>query len=91
MKPRDGMFIQFACAANQKVAESSYSNESGLFTKHLLRKIDAENIPVDELFTDISNAVERKSRGRQRPLSMNGFSGRNAKVFLNKVVVIGNL
>ncbi len=86
MQPRPETFIQFACGANQTSTIVSGSNRNSLFTKHLLRNITEENVPISELFQRVRDAVDQESSQRQRPLSMDGLE-KYRQVCLNKVII----
>ncbi len=75
MKPSNGVFIQFSCAANQAV-------NNDLFTKHLLKNIVQENVDVGDIFRDIADKVYRESNQRQKPLTMSGLQ-QHRQVYLH--------
>jgi hypothetical protein len=79
MKPIKNAFIQFTCAANEGV-------QNNVFTKHLLKHITKENIDISELFRWIAQDVQRESKNRQRPMSINGLY-HYQDVFLNEVIL----
>ncbi|UJR11542.1 hypothetical protein I4U23_015722 [Adineta vaga] len=77
MSPPDETFIQFACAASE-------TSSQNLFTKHLLRNIRQENVPITEIFQQIVHDVSRKSHGMQNPLTMNGLR-QHHQLYLNEM------
>ncbi|UJR17219.1 hypothetical protein I4U23_004114 [Adineta vaga] len=77
MKPIEGAFIQFACAANETVRKN-------FFTKHLLKNLTLENVNVIDIFQRTANDVAQESDGNQKPLSINGLR-QSEEVFLNRV------
>lgn len=85
MRPLPETFIQYACAANQTDGIILESNHESLFTKHLLKNIIEENVPIAEMFQHVSEGVYRDSNRKQRPLSMNGLRT-HCQVSLNEVV-----
>ena len=85
IQPRPGVFIQFACAANQTVSNVGDTERNCLFAKHLIRNITEENVNVCDVFRGIIADVYRESNLAQRPLSMNGLQDIE-QVYLKKVV-----
>jgi hypothetical protein len=80
-----GTLIQFSCDANQTVDDDLKEDHSGLFTEHLLECIDQKNTDVRNIFRKISDRVYQMSKGRQRPLIMDGLS-QDHQYYFNYVV-----
>ena len=84
IQQRPGVFIQFSCAANQTVRNIEEADDHCLFTKHLLRNIDEENVEITDIFQGIVGDVYRESNLAQKPLSINGLQDIEP-VYLNEV------
>lgn len=84
IRPRPGMFMQFACAVNEMISIVGDTGRNCLFAKHLLRNITKKNVDIAEVFRHISDDVYEESKHKQKPLSVNGLNEFN-KVYLNEV------
>ncbi|CAF1252410.1 unnamed protein product [Adineta ricciae] len=67
------VFIQFACGAGKIVSNNRKKNQDNLFAEHLLKNIDREDVPIIDMFQEITENVTQESRGKQQPFSMNGL------------------
>ena len=85
MNASPGVFIQFACAANQTLHGVKDTSQNSLFAKHLLRNIAEENVNAIDVFRSIVCDVYRESNLIQRPLSINGLL-KSKEVYLNHVM-----
>jgi hypothetical protein len=61
-----GTFIAYATALGD-VADDNRDERNGLFTKHILRNIDREDIKLEDTFKNIATDVKNESRGSQTP------------------------
>jgi len=71
------VFIQFSCAANKTTTDN-------LFNKYLLLHIDRKNVPVTEVFQDITKDVYHKRDRRLKPFLTNKLA-KHAPVYLNRM------
>jgi hypothetical protein len=85
IQQRPGVFIQFACAANQTAIGAGDTGRNCLFAKHLLNNIGEENVNIIDVFRGIVGDVYRESNLVQRPLSINGLP-ELTQVYLNQVM-----
>lgn len=77
-----GTFIQFACGANRTASDGLETDRNGLFTKHLLKHITNPNEDIVQIFQGIAADVYDESKGKQKPLSINGLL-RRGHIYLN--------
>lgn len=73
IKPPPGVFIQYACSANDNVTDVLETNHHSLFTKRLLETITVKDECVAELFHRIEEEVYNLRNHAHRPLAMNGL------------------
>ncbi|UJR07496.1 hypothetical protein I4U23_011785 [Adineta vaga] len=80
-----GTFIQFACGAHRTASDGEETDRNGLFTKHLLKHIASPKEDIVQIFQGIAGDVYTESKGKQRPLSINGFI-KKGHVYLNEYI-----
>lgn len=86
MRPPPETFIQFSCGTMQTDTSQRGVVRNSLFTKHLLRHIAEENVPIGEMLQRVTDDVYRESNGKQKSLCMNGLR-LHKQVYINEVIV----
>ena len=65
-----GSFVAFACAPKKQAAEPPVGR-NGIYTKHLLERLETPGLRIEDLFIDVGNAVREQSKhypaGAQEP------------------------
>ena len=64
--PPEGVFIGYATAPGRTASDFSKGGRNGLYTKHLLKAIQAKK-RIDDVFMQVHNAVRQESKEEQIP------------------------
>lgn len=71
--PPAGTFIQFACGVDRIAGDGLETDRNDLFTKHLLEHIANPNEDIVQIFQGIAADVFSESKGKRKPLGINGL------------------
>jgi hypothetical protein len=72
--PAEGTIVLHATRAGGVAADTSEGN-NGLFTHHLLRHLDTQKLPIEQLFKRVSSDVKQASKGTQVPWTEGQIEG----------------
>ena len=72
--PAEGTIVLHATRAGGVAADASEGN-NGLFTHHLLRHLDTQKLPIEQLFKRVSSDVKQASKGSQVPWTEGQIEG----------------
>lgn len=75
---QDGSIIAFAAKDGQTASDVSSSGRNGLYTSHLvkmLKRAYQQKMRIDDMFTEVRNAVKQESKDSQEPWSYLSWSG----------------
>ena len=72
--PAEGTIVLHATRAGGVAADTSEGN-NGLFTHHLLRHLDTQKLPIEQLFKRVSSDVKQASKGSQVPWTEGQIEG----------------
>lgn len=75
MSAARGSFIAFATGPGQ-VADDNVTGSNGLFTDELVKAIRLPNLSLDDVFTRVREAVDKRSGGQQLPWTSSSVLGR---------------
>ena len=74
MKAPSGSFIGYAASPGQRSFDGKGSN--GVFTEQLLSLLDRPGLSMDDIFGDLTDAVERATGNQQTPMRESNLRGR---------------
>ena len=74
VEPAEGTIVLHATRAGGVAADASEGN-NGLFTHHLLRHLDTQKLPIEQLFKRVSSDVKQASKGSQVPWTEGQIEG----------------
>ena len=72
--PAEGTIVLHATRAGGVAADTSEGN-NGLFTHHILRHLDTQKLPIEQLFKRVSSDVKQASKGTQVPWTEGQIEG----------------
>ena len=72
--PAEGTIVLHATRAGGVAADTREGN-NGLFTHHLLRHLDTQKLPIEQLFKRVSSDVKQASKGTQVPWTEGQIEG----------------
>lgn len=75
---QEGSIIAFAAKEGQTALDISNNSRNGLYTSHLVKKLKQahqQKMRIDDMFTEVRNAVSQESRGAQEPWSYVSWTG----------------